>query len=179
MPPLEQAARQGNEPGFTPGEVRPKAAQDARLRRNLQGHEAETTSGEVVTKAVPNAAQDAPGPAASGTAHGEQRPNLKEKNEMSDKKSATRPLPQRLYIGPSRPFGLPLMRFAILRGEPARVMPQLAERLEAHPEMARLFVSIEALPEARRQVAETGSVLNQAFENVKKASDALAAKQGR
>ena len=34
-------------------------------------------------------------------------------------------LPQRIYIGPDRPFGLPLMRNAILRGEPQAVLPQL------------------------------------------------------
>ena len=116
-------------------------------------------------KTMPDAARDArPGQ------------NLKERN-MGKQESRT--LPQRLYIGPSKPFGLPLMQGAILRGEPARVFPQLAGHLEAHPDMARLFVTVAELPEARRQVKENGSVLHRAYEHVKKASDELRAGQGR
>ena len=47
-----------------------------------------------------------------------------------------------MYLGPSRPFGLPLMRNAILRGKPEEVFPVLADLFEEHPELRTLFVPV-------------------------------------
>lgn len=86
-------------------------------------------------------------------------------------------LPQHIYIGPDRPFGLPLMRNAILRGEPQAVLPQLTAAFAEHPGLETLFVPVSGLAAARREMSENGSVLQQTCQTIKNASDALRAQQ--
>ena len=86
-------------------------------------------------------------------------------------------LPQRIYIGPDRPFGLPLMRNAILRGEPQAVLPQLTAAFAEHQGLEALFVPVAGLAAARREMSENGSALQQTCQTIKSASDALRAQQ--
>lgn len=72
-----------------------------------------------------------------------------------------------VYVGPDRPFGLPLRNSAVLRGEP---LPQLAAVIEANPDLKRLFVPIGKLAETRRQLREAGSGMQRLFQNISKAS---------
>lgn len=106
------------------------------------------------------------------------------KEEIMAKKTAATPeqtvadrLPQCVYIGPDRPFGLPLMRNAILRGEAQVVLPQLVKIFEEHPGLETLFVPVAGLAQARQQLKEKGSPLEQTYLNIKKSSDALRAQQ--
>lgn len=79
---------------------------------------------------------------------------------------------QCMYIGPSRPFGLPLMRHAILRGAPEAIHPGLSDLFAAHPPLRDLFVPIAQLADARRLLGIAGSSFHLAFEAVKSASAA-------
>lgn len=63
------------------------------------------------------------------------------------------------YIGPARPFGVPIMPNAILRGEPCAVIPALEKPMQEHPALRRLFVPVADLAQARRQLARPGSGL--------------------
>ena len=108
------------------------------------------------------------------------------KEEIMGKKTAAAPvaqsakvdrLPQRIYIGPDRPFGLPLMRNAILWGEPQAVLPQLTAAFAEHPGLEALFVPVAGLVAARREMSENGSALQQTCQTIKSASDALRAQQ--
>ena len=69
-----------------------------------------------------------------------------------------------MYLGPSRPFGLPLMRNAILRGKPEEVFPVLADLFEEHPELRTLFVPVDGdLATARMLLTMRGTVMYQAY----------------
>lgn len=63
------------------------------------------------------------------------------------------------YVGPARPFGVPIMPNAILRGEPCAVIPALEKPMQEHPALRRLFVPVADLAQARRQLARPGSGL--------------------
>lgn len=76
-----------------------------------------------------------------------------------------------VYIGPSRPFGLPVMQNAILAGEPEEVFPQSAKFLEEHRNFRRLFVPVPDLAAARAALGKAGSPLSLCLDEVKKASD--------
>ena len=82
---------------------------------------------------------------------------------------------RRIYIGPSRPYGLPLMNAAILL--PGAPVPGLDKAREKHPQLAQLFVPIENLAIARRQVMQNGSPLHRAFEAVQQETLDLRAQQ--
>ena len=72
-----------------------------------------------------------------------------------------------VYVGPDRPFGLPLRTNAILRGEP---LPQLEAVIAAHPDMRKLFVPVEALAETRLQLRKEGSGMQRLFSEISEAS---------
>ena len=80
--------------------------------------------------------------------------------------SARRKRPLAVYIGPNKPFGVPLRRNALLLGEPS---PQLREALSAHPELGELLVPVEKLAEARSRLREKGSRLHELFETINEA----------
>lgn len=71
-----------------------------------------------------------------------------------------------VYVGPDRPFGLPLRTNAILRGEP---LPQLAAVIEANPDMRKLFVPVEKLAETRCQLRKEGSGMQRLFSEISEA----------
>lgn len=76
-----------------------------------------------------------------------------------------------MYLGPSRPFGLPLMRNAILRGKPEEVFPVLADFFEEHPELRTLFVPVDGeLATSRMLLTMRGTVMYQAYVAVQDAS---------
>lgn len=76
-----------------------------------------------------------------------------------------------IYLGPSRPFGLPLMRNAILRGKPEEVFPVLADLFEEHPELRTLFVPVDGdLATARMLLTMQGTALHNAYAAIKSAS---------
>ena len=49
---------------------------------------------------------------------------------------------QYMYLGPNRPFGLPLVTRAIFRGDPEKTFPQLSALFEQHKELRTLFVPV-------------------------------------
>lgn len=76
-----------------------------------------------------------------------------------------------MYLGPSRPFGLPLMRNAILRGKPEKIFPVLEDLFGEHPELRTLFVP--GMVRSMRAVARspsTGTAMYQAYVAVQDAS---------
>lgn len=79
---------------------------------------------------------------------------------------ARRKRPLAVYIGPDRPFGVPLRRNALLLGGPS---PQLREALAAHPELGELLVPVEKLAEARSRLREKGSRLHGLFATINEA----------
>ena len=74
------------------------------------------------------------------------------------------------YVGPARPFGVPLMSNAILRGEPSAVIPELGPLMEDHPALRRLFVPVANLARARRELATQGSGLALIYRDIQTAS---------
>ena len=72
-----------------------------------------------------------------------------------------------VYVGPDRPFGLPLRTSAVLRGEP---FPQLAAVIEANPDLKKLFVPVEELAEPRCQLRKEGSGMQRLFKTINEAS---------
>ena len=76
-----------------------------------------------------------------------------------------------IYVGPSRPFGLPIMRNAILAGEPDTVYPSAKPFFEEHKEFKKLFVPANQLAQARAAMREPGSALSLWGERIKEASD--------
>lgn len=82
-----------------------------------------------------------------------------------------------MYLGPARPFGLPLQTRSVLSGEPCEIFPQIEPFMAKHPELDRLFVPIPEIPKAKAQLALDGSRLNAAYKSVKAASDAWRAER--
>lgn len=74
------------------------------------------------------------------------------------------------YVGPARPFGVPIMPNAILRGEPVAVIPPLGPAIEEHPALARLFVPVADLARARQELARQGSGLCIIYRDIQTAS---------
>ena len=98
-------------------------------------------------------------------------PKVRKVPERSEKPSpellARRKQTLAVYVGPDRPFGLPLRTSAVLRGEP---FPQLAAVIEAHPDLKRLFVPVDELAQTRRRLRETGSGMQRLFQTISEAS---------
>ena len=57
--------------------------------------------------------------------------------------------PTLMYIGPDRPFGLPLRHNTLLRGAPEEAFPALGALLAKHEDLRTLFVPVEDLATAR------------------------------
>lgn len=83
-----------------------------------------------------------------------------------------------MYLGPNRPFDLPLSSRAVLSGAPEEVFPQAAPFIARYPGLKKLFVPLSAIPAAKAQIALEGSALNTAYRNIKTASDAWRAERG-
>ncbi len=83
-----------------------------------------------------------------------------------------------MYLGPARPFDLPIMTRAVLSGSPEEVFPQIAPYFAQHPSFKKLFVPIPEVPRAKAQLALEGSGLFTAYKNIKAASDAWRAERG-
>ena len=77
-----------------------------------------------------------------------------------------------MYVGPSRPFGLPLMRNAILAGEPEDVFPELTPLFSEHKQFKKLFVPIPKLSQALAAMRQPGSALRLWSDQILAASDA-------
>lgn len=71
-----------------------------------------------------------------------------------------------IYVGPARPYGLPLMNRAVLM--PGAAVGGLKEALAAHPALGKLFVGIDALASARAALLRDGDPLRVAYETVQK-----------
>ena len=77
---------------------------------------------------------------------------------------------QKVYLGPSRPFGLPLLTNAILRCEPEQLFPSITAMFEAHPAFKRLFVPVAQLAQARKRLGMAGSDMASVHAAITKAS---------
>lgn len=75
-----------------------------------------------------------------------------------------------VYIGPDRPFGLPIMRNTVLADEPEKVFPTLGETFKKHPKLEKLFVPASQLAQALVNVKKNGSPLNIFAKQVEAAS---------
>ena len=69
-----------------------------------------------------------------------------------------------MYLGPARPYGLPLMSRAVLLD--VRGVPGLAAARQEHPLLDRLFVPLSGIMAARRAIEEKGSALQRAYQGV-------------
>ena len=70
-----------------------------------------------------------------------------------------------MYLGPSRPFGLPL------RGKPEKIFPVLEDLFGEHPELRTLFVPVDGdLATARMLRTMPGTAMYQAYVAVQDAS---------
>lgn len=78
-----------------------------------------------------------------------------------------------VYIGPARPFGLPLMPNAILAGTPDRIFPQIREHFERHPNFRKLFVPVAALASGRAAIKTPGTGLSIIAREIGEASAAF------
>lgn len=65
-----------------------------------------------------------------------------------------------VYLGPARPFNLPLMPNAILADAPEKVFPALTEHFEKHKNFKKLFVPVSDLASARAAMKTPGSGLS-------------------
>lgn len=83
-----------------------------------------------------------------------------------------------MYLGPARPFGLPLNSRAVLAGDPEQVFPETANAFAQHPSLRKLFVPIADIPKAKAQLALEGSGLFTVYKNIKAASDAWRKERG-
>ncbi len=76
-----------------------------------------------------------------------------------------------MYLGPARPFDLPVNTRAVLAGTPEQTIPGIREKFEQYPSFRRLFVPISEIPKAKAQLALEGSGLFTVYKNIKAASD--------
>lgn len=74
-----------------------------------------------------------------------------------------------IYLGPNRPFGLPIMKNSILADEPEKVYPALAPLFEKNRAFKKLFVPVGGLAEAKRALANPASPLAIIASEIKKA----------
>ncbi len=72
-----------------------------------------------------------------------------------------------VYVGPDRPFGVPMRRNSLLIGNP---FSQLENVLKEHPEIQDLLIPVEKLAETRLQLRTKGSRLQRLFVTVSEAS---------
>ena len=77
-----------------------------------------------------------------------------------------------MYLGPARPFELPINTRAVLAGKPEEIFPDLAPRFAEYPTFHKLFVPINEVPLAKAQLAREGTTLAVIYKTVKTASDA-------
>lgn len=82
--------------------------------------------------------------------------------------------PTLMYIGPDRPFGLPLRHNTLLRGAPEKAFPALGALLAEHEDLRTLFVPVEDLATARMLLAMPGTATHRAHAAVAAASAARA-----
>ena len=73
---------------------------------------------------------------------------------------------QYMYLGPNRPFGLPLVTRAIFRGDPEKTFPQLSALFE----LRTLFVPVAELATSRMLLTMQGTALHNAYAAIKSAS---------
>lgn len=76
-----------------------------------------------------------------------------------------------MYLGPARPFDLPINTRAVLAGTPEQTIPGIAQKFEQYPSFRKLFVPIPEVPKAKAQLAIEGSSLFTVYKNIKAASD--------
>ena len=76
---------------------------------------------------------------------------------------------QVIYLGPGRPFGLPLRPNTIVRGRPEDAFAGLAEAFAAHPDLRALFVPVTAAAAARQALRTLGSALARSYDAVVRA----------
>ena len=79
--------------------------------------------------------------------------------------------PQCVYLGPSRPFGLPLVTRALCRGSPEKTLPQLSSLFVQHKDLRSLFVPVPELATSRMLLNTPGTALHKAYAAIKGASD--------
>ena len=80
---------------------------------------------------------------------------------------------QHVYLGPNRPFDLPLKSGAILGDDPEKVFPGIEEDFEKQPFFRRLFIPVnppQGLVEARRQLKDPKSPLSYFYNEIQAAS---------
>lgn len=80
--------------------------------------------------------------------------------------------PTLMYIGPDRPFGLPLRHNTLLRGAPEEAFPALGGLLTEHEELRTLFVPVSELATARMLLTMPGTATHRAHAAVTAASTA-------
>ncbi len=73
---------------------------------------------------------------------------------------------QVIYLGPGRPFGLPLRTNTIVRGRPEDAFAGLAEAFAAHPDLRALFVPVTVAAAARQALRTPGSALARSYDAV-------------
>ena len=78
---------------------------------------------------------------------------------------------QKMYLGPSRPYGLGLMQHAIII-DPAGVAG-LVDAMQEHPLLGRLMVEIKDVAIARQKIKESGTTLKRAYDQIKADTDEL------
>lgn len=109
-------------------------------------------------------------PAKAATEKAEAKaPAAKAAQSVAEAAKATTPTTY-AYVGPARPFGVPLMPHAILRGEPVTVFPALEKPMQEHPALRRLFVPVADLARARQELARQGSGLCIIYRDIQTAS---------
>lgn len=130
---------------------------------------AATEKAEAKAPAAKAASVEQPGPAGTRAAPQGSEPGLAPGEASPSVAQEVRPRAM-VYIGPARPFGVPLMPHAILRGEPVTVFPALEKPMQDHPALARLFVPVADLARARQELANAGSGLAITYRNIQTAS---------
>ena len=81
----------------------------------------------------------------------------------------------KMYLGPSRPYGLPLMCHAVILDTAG--VAGLDAAMKEHPELDKMMVDITKIPEAQAKIADKGSALNRAYEKIK--AETLAMRGGK
>lgn len=91
---------------------------------------------------------------------------------MNDKKQIF------VYVGPNRPFNLPLMRNTILSAKPEQVFPTLGKLFEEYKQFKKLFVPVSELAQARDALKKSGSALSLWSGQIKAASETFKTAKG-
>lgn len=76
-----------------------------------------------------------------------------------------------IYVGPSRPFDLPLMRNAILADEPEKIFPALTPFFAKHALFKKLFVPVPSLAQTLAAMRQPGSAPRLWSDQIQAASD--------